>query len=77
MTDDIAFESLISPLQFYPIPNEKGRSDSDQSVHKKPNIEANIIRLKMLRSPSVLIDGATASLGFVAHRQLYFRFTDL
>jgi hypothetical protein len=79
MLYDTVFETLFNPLQFYPIPNVKNLSDGDKSTDRasKPNIEAHIVRLKMLGSPSVQIDSATGSLGFLAHDRSYLRFSDL
>jgi hypothetical protein len=74
MSGDVASELFLNPLQFYPIPNEKGLFDSSKS---KPKIEGNIDRLKMLGSPSVEIDSATGSLGFITDDGSYLRFRDL
>lgn len=57
----------------------KNLSDGDKSTGRasKPNIEAHIVRLKVIKSPSVQIDSATGSLGFIAYDRSYLRFRDL
>jgi hypothetical protein len=70
----MAFEICLNPLQFHPIPNEKELPDSNKS---KPKIEAHVVRLKMLRSPSIEIDSAMGSLGFLTDNEPFLRFGDL
>lgn len=67
----IEIDIFLNPLQFYPIPNEK-----EVSENCKPEIEANI-RLKMRGSPSVEIDSAAGSLGFITDNRSYLRFEEL
>jgi hypothetical protein len=76
MWSDLAIEILLDPFQFYPIPNAKEQSDCDEGA-SKPNIQVHITRLKMLKSPSVQIDSAMGSLGFLAQNRSYLRFRDL
>ncbi|KIM71710.1 hypothetical protein PILCRDRAFT_93742 [Piloderma croceum F 1598] len=72
------FIKLETSVKCYPIPNVKNLLDGDKSTGRtsKPNIEAHIVRLKMLGSPSVQIDSATGSVGFLAHDRSYLRFSD-
>jgi hypothetical protein len=71
----IAFEISLNLLQFYPIPNENERSA--RNIRSKPKIEAHVARLMMFRSPSVKIDNASGSLGFLTDDRSYLRFRDL
>ncbi|KIM86307.1 hypothetical protein PILCRDRAFT_4817, partial [Piloderma croceum F 1598] len=67
------FLHLQTSVKFYPIPNEKEPPDSGKS---KPKIEAHIVHLKLLRSPSVEIDSATGSLGFLTGHKSFLHFSN-
>jgi hypothetical protein len=74
MLCNITSSIILNLVQFYPIPNEKTLLGSDKS---EPKIEVNVVRLKMLRSPSIEIDNAAGSLGFIADHGSYLNFGDL
>ena len=71
---NLSFELLLNLPQFYPIPNEREELDSRTN---KPQIEARIIQLDVYRSPSVIVDNAIGSLGFVANQKSFLRFEHL
>jgi hypothetical protein len=66
MSDDMAFEIFLNHIQFYPIPNKKKQLDDG-----KPKIDAHVVKLKMRKSRSIVIDGGVGSVGFITRDKLY------